>query len=233
MENKFKESKFYKNLKENRAVYVTAITLLVALAVIVAATAVANRTKNPVESDGTETETVAPGTGTETSAPDSTDVVDLLPTFALPVNGVLVKGHDATAQVFSNTMKDYRVHLGVDIGTEQNAAVCAAADGTVSQVWEDALMGHCVAVIHGGDACTIYKNLSDTLPEGIEEGAAVKAGQTIGYVGESAMVEIADEPHLHFEMTVGGIAVDPLSYFEEEAVATLARDDSFESSVTE
>ena len=136
-------------------------------------------------------------------------------------------------EVFSNTMKDYRVHLGVDINTEQNAAVNAAADGTVSQIWEDALMGYCIAVIHSGDACTVYKNLAETLPEGIEEGAAVKAGQTIGYVGESAMVEIAEEPHLHFEMTVNGIAVDPLTYFEEEAVATLAKDESFESSAEE
>ena len=94
-------------------------------------------------------------------------------------------------------------------------------------------MGYCVAVIHGGDACTVYKNLAETLPEGIEEGVSVKAGQTIGYVGESAMVEIAEEPHLHFEMTVNGIAVDPLAYFEEEAVATLAKDESFEASTEE
>ena len=233
MENKFKDSKFCKNLKVNRAVYVTAITLLVALAVIVAATAVANRTKKPVETETEAPETKAPAVETEAMAPDSAEVMDKMPAFTLPVNGTLSKKHDATAQVFSNTMKDYRVHLGVDINTEQNAAVCAAADGTVSQIWEDALMGYCVAVVHGGDACTVYKNLAETLPEGIEEGVSVKAGQTIGYVGESAMVEIAEEPHLHFEMTVNGIAVDPLAYFEEEAVATLAKDESFEASTEE
>lgn len=233
MQNNFKQSKFYRNLKENRAVYVTAITLLVALAVIVAVTAVANRTKPPVDTEDTGTETAAPTPGTDTEAPDSTDVSGTLPTFSLPVNGTLIKGHDATTQVFSDTMKDYRVHLGLDISTEQNAAVLAAADGTVSQIWEDALMGHCVAVIHNGDACTVYKNLGETLPEDIAEGAEVKAGQTIGYVGESAMVEIAEEPHLHFEMTVGGIAVDPLEYFEEEAVATLAQDESYEEPVEE
>ena len=47
------------------------------------------------------------------------------------------------------------------------------------------------------------------------------------------MVEIAEEPHLHFEMTVGGLAVDPLAYFEKDAVATLAEDDAYESSITE
>ena len=95
------------------------------------------------------------------------------------------------------------------------------------------MMGYCVAVVHEGDACTVYKNLGDTLPEGIAEGVTVKSGETIGYVGESAMVEMAEEPHLHFEMTVGGIAVDPLEYFEEEAVATLAEDHSYEESPLE
>ena len=233
MQNNFKQSKFYKNLKENRAVVVTAITLLVALAVIVAVTAVANRTKPPVETEYTGTVTDAPKPGVETEAPDSTDVSSKLPAFSLPVSGTLSKKHDATTQVFSNTMQDYRVHLGVDIATEQNAAVTAAADGTVSQIWEDAMMGYCVAVVHGGDACTVYKNLGETLPEGIAEGVEVKLGQTIGYVGESAMVEIAEEPHLHFEMTVGGIAVDPLEYFEEEAVATLAGDEAYEKPIEE
>ena len=235
MQNNFKQSKFYQNLKENRAVYITAITLLVALAVIVAVTAIANRSKKPVETDGTETvtDTGTEALGTETQTPDSTDVIDLLPSFTLPVSGSLMKSHDATMQVFSNTMKDYRVHLGSDIATEINAPVSAAADGTVMQVWEDAMMGQCVAIKHGGDACTIYKNLATTLPENIVEGAEIKAGETVGYVGESAMVEIAEEPHLHFEMTVGGLSVDPLEYFEEEAVATLAGDENYEDSVTE
>ena len=84
---------------------------------------------------------------------------------------------------------------------------------------------------------TFVQNFTDVddkmIRKANEEGVTVKAGQTIGYVGESAMVEIAEEPHLHFEMTVNGIAVDPLAYFEEEAVATLAKDESFESSTEE
>lgn len=235
MQNNFKQSKFYRNFKENRAVYITAITLLLALAVIVAVTAVANRSKNPPETGDSEsgTETVAPTPGTDTEPPASTDVIDILPSFSLPVSGTLIKSHDATAQVFSNTMKDYRVHLGVDISTEQSAPVYAAAEGTVSQIWEDALMGQCIAVKHGGDAYTIYKNLSAEIPEDIKEGAEVEVGQLIGCVGETAMIEIAEEPHLHFEMTVGGLSVNPLDYFEEEVVATLAGDDNYEKSTAE
>ncbi len=229
--NQFKQSNLYKSFKENRAVYITAITLLVALAVIVAATAVANRAKTPAESD---TETDAPETNApETDAPPAADVMDTLPTFLLPASGALIKSHDAETQVFSNTMQDYRVHLGLDIATESGAPVMAAADGTVMQIWEDAMMGQCVAIKHSGDACTIYKNLSETLPESLAEGKSIKAGETLGYVGESAMAEMAEEPHLHFEMTVGGLAVDPLEYFDEQTVATLATDDSYETGIEE
>ena len=226
-QNNFKDSKLYRNFKENRAVYITAITLLVALAVIVSVTAVANRSKKPPKETETESNIITE-TETETKAPASTDVMDKLPTFVLPVNGTLAKTHDATTQVFSDTMQDYRVHLGIDITTETGAPVYAAAEGTVAQIWEDALMGQCIAVKHNGDAYTIYKNLSTTLPEDIKEGTAVPAGKLIGYVGETAMIEMADEPHLHFEMTVGGLAQDPLDYFEEQAVATLAQDNNYE-----
>ena len=104
-------------------------------------------------------------------------------------------------QVFSETMGDYRVHLGVDILSAENSPVYATADGTVTQIWEDVRMGHCIAIQHSGNAVSIYKNLAEELPEGIVEGASVKSGQQIASVGSSAMVEIADEPHLHFEIT--------------------------------
>ena len=42
------------------------------------------------------------------------------------------------------------------------------------------------------------------------------------------MVEIAEEPHLHFEMTVADLAVDPLKYFSEDALRSLTIDASYE-----
>ena len=89
-------------------------------------------------------------------------------------------------------------------------------------------MGQCVAIKHGGDAYTIYKNLGVELPEEIVVGRSVKAGDVIGTVGESAMVEIAEEPHLHLEMTVGGLSVDPTDYLDQDAMATLREDINYE-----
>ncbi len=229
MSNKFKDSAFAKNLRENKSVWITAITLLVALAVIATVSAVANRAKkNPEDTTTEPPSTSTPAPDEKPPVPDTSDVVDLLPSFSLPVSGKLAKGHDAETQVFSGTMNDYRIHLGLDIATEAGATVLAAADGTVTEVWEDAMMGHCIAISHGGDSVTVYKNLADTHADGIAAGARVKAGQVISYVGESAMTELADEPHLHFEMTVDGIQVDPLDYFGESAVASLVEDEVFE-----
>ena len=76
---------------------------------------------------------------------------------------------------------------------------------------------------------TVYANLAPELAEGLEVGSEVKCGQVIGCVGETASTEIADEPHLHFEMTVGGKEVDPMSYISAESrAASLSKDTAYE-----
>lgn len=220
----------------SRAVAITAVVLILAVSVLITATAVANRARKNPPADTTGANTTAPAvtqppavTTQPESTPAETEPVNALPTaFLLPVEGVLAKGHDATAQVFSNTMQDYRVHLGIDVTTVENAPVYAAASGKIEKIWEDVRYGQCVAIKHSGDCVTIYKNLSVELAEGITEGASVTAGALLGAVGNTAMVEIADDPHLHFEMTVGGLAVDPLDYFDETALASLSVDETFE-----
>lgn len=243
-----KDMEFFRKMKrimENRAVIVTVVTVLVATGVIIAATVSANRAKQPIVDQGGAA-TTAPSTSTVPSGKDE----ETLPTYneaetkpvgadpdamlALPVEGKLFKDHDATIQVYSNTMGDYRVHLGLDIATAPEAPVLAAADGKVEKVWEDAMMGTCVAVAHSDDTVTFYKNLSKDLADGIAVGATVTRGQTLGYVGDTAVVEMADEPHLHFEMTVKGLSVDPMEYFSSESADALSKDTAFESNaVTE
>lgn len=241
------ESAEERKAKINRVVYITAIILLVSVAIIAGIVSAANKAKkDPVEtpaetsgpaetprapassqrpSSGTESGTLS---GSETSGENDTDVSSKLPVFELPVSGSLSVEHDPDLQVFSPTMKDYRVHLGVDINTENGAAVSAAADGVVEKVWEDPMMGWCIAVAHDGDSATYYKNLSETIAEGIKRGATVTAGQLLGTVGDSAMIEVAQEPHLHFEMTVGGLQVDPSEYFTKDVWAELDTDSSYE-----
>ena len=230
---------FWQKLKSknvNRSYVLTLLALTLSLVVIIVAAVAANRTRKPTETPDptdkvtdkvtdrvTEKPTEEPSTEKPTDKPSSS-VGNKLPSFILPVSGNLTREHDPSLQVFSPTMQDYRVHLGIDLSTKADAPVYAAADGKISKIWVDTLMGYCIAIKHSGDCVTVYKNLAETLPEGIAEGVSVRSGQLIATVGESAMIEVADEPHLHFEMTVGDLAVDPLEYFDEDALATIKKD---------
>lgn len=250
MTEKFK--KFFSKFRLNRAAAVTAVTLIIAMAMIVAITVAANRAKKnqiPPDDDTSVTTTASGGTssGTTTTPGTTTSRVPVtsttrasststshtpaaaeIPTFVLPTTGAMLKGHDLTIQVFSNTMNDYRVHKGIDIASTLGAPVYAAADGTVEKVWEDVSYGICLSILHDGDSKTVYKNLDPNIPEGIAAGAKVKSGQLIAAVGESAMVEVADEPHLHFELYVGDEAADPTEYFDSASVAVLDKDIGYE-----
>jgi murein DD-endopeptidase MepM/ murein hydrolase activator NlpD len=257
----FKNSRFVEHVRNSRAVYVTVLTLILAISVLVTVTAISNRAKKNetpgdtntpgIEQQNPENEqngTSKPNTGngpspvlpdvdkTPGNAPaDGTDkdAANAVPEMALPVVGMVAKGYDSTVQVYSTTMGDYRIHLGLDMTTEDATPVLAAADGVISQIWDDPMMGKCVALSHSGDCYTIYKNLNPTLPENIAVGSEVKAGDCLGQVGQSAVLELAEEPHLHFEMTVGGLSVDPLEYFSEQAMAQLSEvKDSTEVSAT-
>jgi len=138
----------------------------------------------------------------------------LTPTFTAPVDGVVSKTHDDELLVYSVTMNDYRVHLGVDVAAQPGAPVYACADGTVEKVIEEPFMGYTVVIDHGHGYKSSCKNLSDIIPEGIVEGASVKSGDLIGSVGDSALAEIADQPHLHFEMTKDSKYLNPLDFVE-------------------
>lgn len=240
----------------NRTVYLTVATLLIVLAVAVAMTSAANRAKrgantepetttanSPSSTEAPETRTpatLAPGTepatpGTEAQAPGNqqggeVEAAKKVPVLSLPADGALGKSHDPTIQVFSNTMNEWRVHLGVDIMTAEGAPVYAAADGIVTAIGDDPLMGHYITIGHTGESETVYRNLSLTVADGIAVGSSVKAGQLIGAVGDGAVLELADEPHLHFEMKINGEEVDPLLYLSTDALAKLqaAADTSFE-----
>ena len=233
MWKKWKESKLCRKLKQvkiNRVVYLSAVVILLALAVVLAITAATNRAKRTEEPTQTPGGITTSTTEPSPSAPgDNNDQPSaLIPEMSAPVSGKLSKAHSVDVQVFSETMKDYRVHLGIDIHTEANAQVFAVADGKVSEIWQDPMMGWCIALSHSGECVTVYKNLAKDLAEGLIEGIAVKKGQLLGQVGDTALMEIADEPHLHMEMTVKGLQVDPMDYFSQAVIASLSKDTAFE-----
>ncbi|MBQ4043313.1 MAG: M23 family metallopeptidase [Clostridia bacterium] len=137
---------------------------------------------------------------------------DPLPDFIAPVSGMVSKAYSVDVPVYSLTMEDYRAHTGVDIAASLGTAVRATAAGTVGEIWEDPMMGTCLSVVHSGGAKSVYKNLAPTVADGIAAGAAVKAGTVLGAVGESALAEIAESSHLHYELEIDGVRVNPADF---------------------
>ncbi len=144
-----------------------------------------------------------PESESEGSAPNKPAAV-----YVRPVDGAVIKGYFADALVFSETMQDFRTHSGVDIAAPVGAPVLAYTDGTVAKVYDDPFMGTTVEINHEAGVVSVYKNLSADRAEGIKAGAAVKTGDVIGTVGSSAIIEIADASHLHFELWMNGDCID-------------------------
>ena len=160
-----------------------------------------------------EPDTVKPGAAEPADEPDAP--IDAIPyAYCMPVEGYLSKPFDIEQAVYSLTMDDYRVHGGIDVEGEVGTEVAAFADGTVSYVTRDPFMGYCVCLEHSGGMKSYYMNLTSDIPAELTAGSEVSCGQIIGYVGDSAALEAAQTPHLHFEVTVNGKKVDPLDYLD-------------------
>lgn len=172
--------------------------------------------KNPLPGDKNDENdkkpSDAPGTGDENDDQQTVSPVPDEPKWSSPVDGYVFKPHSTDELVYSLTLGDYRTHSGIDISANVGSEVKACLDGKINGVYYDGLMGYCISIEHSNGMTSHYKNLGDTLPEGVSEGKDVKSGEVIGYIGESAMVEFSDESHLHFELEVGGDATDPLDY---------------------
>lgn len=194
-----------------------ALALLVVAAIVVTIIAVTSskRTKpNPSDTTGTTPEQTTGTTGPEqTTKPGDEPIVADDVTFISPVtNGNISKEWSADIPVYSDTMEDYRVHLGVDIEADAGTPVYAAADGTIESVKVDPMMGQTIVISHAGGYKSVYQNMQTSIPEGIAEGVTVKAGDQIGAIGDTALVEISQSPHLHFEIYKDDECEDPLTH---------------------
>ncbi len=99
-----------------------------------------------------------------------------------------------------------RMHSGLDITAGYGAPIRATGAGRVIQSGYYGGYGNCVIIDHGNGLTTLYGHCSELA---VGQGAFVKKGQTIGYVGSTGA---STGPHLHYEVAVNGSQVDPSSY---------------------
>lgn len=218
-----KKIKFSDKNAVSKIVYLTVIAILCVSAIVIGIVASNNRKRpsdtdtNPPVSDGT-----TPGGDNENDGSNDggneneNENVKPTLTFVCPTSGTVYKSHSTTTPVFSNTLDEWRIHTGIDISTEDGASVFAVCDGEVTGVYNDPMLGQTIEITHSDTHKSYYSNLEkDTVLHKV--GDNVKQGDTIGYVGDTTISELADEPHLHFEMKVSGESVNPLDYFTEES----------------
>lgn len=134
------------------------------------------------------------------------------PEFIMPVEGEIAKSFAKDSLVYSETLEEWIVHLGIDIKANRTSIVKAAEDGTVIAIKNDPRYGLTIVIEHENGYKTIYSNLLTA--EFVKEGEKIEKGKSIGTVGNSAAFEIVDEPHLHFEILKDGIQVDPNIYIK-------------------
>ena len=114
------------------------------------------------------------------------------------------------ALAYNPTTRDWRTHEGVDLAAVSGEPVKASCAGTVAAVYEDEALGMTVVISHADGYATHYSNLAE-LPT-VSVGDSVSAGDVIGAVGETALLESGEEPHLHFAVYSGSTPVDPTEY---------------------
>lgn len=108
-------------------------------------------------------------------------------------------------------------HKGVDLAAPTGTPIYATADGVVGRADWFSSYGLFVSLDHGGDLETRYAHMSKLA---VGAGDTVRKGDIIGYVGSTGR---STGPHLHYEVRIDGVAVNPIPYMKEtEAQYALA-----------
>ncbi|MBO6944792.1 M23 family metallopeptidase [Altererythrobacter sp.] len=105
-----------------------------------------------------------------------------------------------------------RKHKGIDLAAPSGTPIYATADGIIDRAEWFSSYGLFVEIDHGAELETRYAHMSRLA---VAEGQRVSKGDLIGYVGSTGR---STGPHLHYEVRVSGVAVNPIPYMVEAPV---------------
>lgn len=128
----------------------------------------------------------------------------------LPISGEIILEFAKDKLVYSETLDEWIIHLGVDILGEEAQPVKAVADGVIESVKMDPRYGNTIIIKHNENFKTVYSNLS-TL-ELVFVGKEIKRGDIISGVGKGFGFESKEGPHVHFEIIKDEENIDPIAY---------------------
>ncbi len=120
-----------------------------------------------------------------------------------PVHGWVTSGFGFRTNPFTGLTQ---MHEGLDISNRVGIPITATADGIISDVGSDWAHGRILVISHGFGMITRYSHLNKVL---VRVGQKVKRGDKIAEVGTSGKTT---GPHLHYEVRLNGIPVNPMRY---------------------
>lgn len=120
-----------------------------------------------------------------------------------PTRGWITSGFGYRIYPFTGESK---FHEGIDISTRIGTDVVSTADGIVVEAGYDITYGNNIIIDHGFGFVTRYGHLSKI---DVKAGQAIKRGQKIGEVGNTGF---STGPHLHYEIRINGVPVNPENY---------------------
>ena len=180
------------------------------------ANTVNNTNKNVLNTNSVKTTnatTSAQTTQTQPNKKEETEKTAVELKFSNPVDGEIVRDFAVDSLIYSETLQEWTTHTGIDIKADKTTVVKSAEAGTVKSIKNDPRYGMTIVIEHENGFKTVYSNLLTS--EFVVEGEKVEKGQSLGTVGNTAAFEIADEPHLHFEILKDNVAVDPNIYLKK------------------
>ena len=125
-----------------------------------------------------------------------------------PVNSKIVSYYGTRRNFNRGTL--YTYHSGIDLSARVGTPVKAAASGRVAAAQAFPIRGNTIILDHGRGVFTVYCHLSRFE---VEPGQIVNVGEVIGYTGNTGR---SLGPHLHFELAVGGVTVNPINWLDRE-----------------
>ena len=132
-----------------------------------------------------------------------------------PVGGILGDRFGFIQDRFGPGLSQF--HRGIDIATSAGNLVVASADGTVLSTRRRSTYGKTIILRHRFGLSTVYAHLS---AYNVKPGEPVQRGQVIGFVGNTGR---STGPHLHYEVRIGEMPVNPLRYISNQARITLPK----------
>ena len=219
MKNRSTSNRLTRFLRRNGVYLALAISLLTVGAVVIA-----GLTRQLSKSDSDEslnaqqqveqkvtgeknTRTDMSSTATSTQPTGITTTTNEAPyLYVLPLTNTVQKEFSADGPIYNETMKDWRLHLGVDFAGAEGQAVKAVTRGKVVTVKNDPLWGGVIEIDHGVGVLTRYCGVKSI----VRVGDTVDIGEQIGDL-QTIPCECAQTPHLHLEMLVDGTPIDAVA----------------------